>query len=144
MYCVAFWELHVSAMMIPEGSCCWLPWPNWLFNFYISFNSRALEKCQTLGRSHRDNSVDYIALDLMLLFTRWVMSDFSQLHGPQHARLPCLPPSPVISPNSWPLCQWHYLTISSSVVPFSFSLVFELHDLIPSYNISWVSVIYSH
>ena len=47
------------------------------------------------------------------------MSDSSQPHGPQHARLPCLSPSPEICPNSCPLHRWCHPTISSSVVLFS-------------------------
>ena len=40
-----------------------------------------------------------------------------QLHGLQHARLPCPSPSPGACSNS--LSQWCHPTISSSVVPFS-------------------------
>ena len=41
------------------------------------------------------------------------------LHGLQHTKLPGLSPSPGACPNSCPLSQWCYPTISSSVVPFS-------------------------
>ena len=47
------------------------------------------------------------------------MSDSLQLHGLQHARLPCLSPAPRAYSNSCPLCQWCHPTISTSVVPFS-------------------------
>ena len=40
-------------------------------------------------------------------------------HGLQHARLPCLSPTPGVYSNSFPLSWWCHLTISSSVVPFS-------------------------
>ena len=40
-------------------------------------------------------------------------------HGLQHARPSCPSPTPGIYPNSSPLSQWCYPTISSSVVPFS-------------------------
>ena len=40
-------------------------------------------------------------------------------HGLQHARLLCPPLSPRVCSNSCPLSKWCYLTISSSVVPFS-------------------------
>ena len=43
-------------------------------------------------------------------------------HGLQHFRLLCLPLFPRVCLNSGPLCQWCYLTISSSVAPFSFCL----------------------
>ena len=40
-------------------------------------------------------------------------------HGLQHARLPCLSPTPRVYSNSCPLSRWCHPTISSSVVPFS-------------------------
>ena len=42
-----------------------------------------------------------------------------QIHGLQHARLPCPSPSPRACSNSYPLSWWCHPTISSSVVPFS-------------------------
>ena len=47
------------------------------------------------------------------------MSDSLQPHGLQHARLPCLSPTPGACSNSCPSSQWCHPTISSSVVPFS-------------------------
>ena len=43
-------------------------------------------------------------------------------HGLQHARLPCLSPTPRACSNSYPLCWWCHPTISSSVIPLSFCL----------------------
>ena len=40
-------------------------------------------------------------------------------HESQHARPPCLSPSPGVHSNSCPLSQWCHPAISSSVVPFS-------------------------
>ena len=53
-----------------------------------------------------------------------VVSDSLQPYELQHARPPCLSPTPRAYPNSRPLSQWCYPTISSSVVPSppSFSL----------------------
>ena len=45
-----------------------------------------------------------------------------QLHGLQHARLPCPSPSPRVHSNSCPLSRWCHPTISFSVTPFSFCL----------------------
>ena len=42
-----------------------------------------------------------------------------QPHGLQHARLPCLSPTPGVHPNPCPLSLWCHPAISSSVVPFS-------------------------
>ena len=47
------------------------------------------------------------------------MSDSLQPHELQHARLPCLSPTPRVHSNPCPLSRWCHLTISSSVVPFS-------------------------
>ena len=41
-------------------------------------------------------------------------------HGLKHVSLLCTPDFPRICSDSWPLNQWCYLTISSSVIPFSF------------------------
>ena len=40
-------------------------------------------------------------------------------HGLQHTRLPCPSLSPGVCSDSCPLSWWRYLTISSSVAPFS-------------------------
>ena len=50
------------------------------------------------------------------------MSDPLQPHGMQHAKLPSPLSSPRVCSNSCPLSQWCYLTVSSSVAPFSSSL----------------------
>ena len=51
-------------------------------------------------------------------FSCSVVSDSSQPHGLQHARLLCLPPTPRACSNSCSSSQWCHPTISSSVVPF--------------------------
>ena len=51
-------------------------------------------------------------------FSCSVVSDSLRPHGLQHARLPCLSPSPRACSNSCPSSQWCHPTISSSVVPF--------------------------
>ena len=55
---------------------------------------------------------------LSSLFGRSVMPDSLQLHGLQHARLPCPSLSPGVCSNSCPSSRWCHPTISSSVVPF--------------------------
>ena len=50
------------------------------------------------------------------------MSDSLRPYGLQHTRLLCSPLSPGVCSNSYPLSQWCYLTMSSSVAPFSFCL----------------------
>ena len=55
----------------------------------------------------------------MLLFSHSITSDSLWPHGLQHARLPCLSPSPGVCSNSCPLSWWCLPTVSSSVTPFS-------------------------
>ena len=55
----------------------------------------------------------------ILLFSRSVVSDSSQPHGLQHARLLCPSLSPRACSNSWPSSQWCHPTISSSINLFS-------------------------
>ena len=52
-------------------------------------------------------------------FSHSVLSDSLQPHKPQHARPPCLSPTPGAYPNPCPLCRWCHPTISSYFVPFS-------------------------
>ena len=52
-------------------------------------------------------------------FNRSVMSDSLQPHGPQHARLPCPPPTPRACSNACPSSQWCHPNILSSVISFS-------------------------
>ena len=47
-------------------------------------------------------------------FSCSVVSDSLQPHGLQHARPPCLSPTPGVHSNSCPLSRWCHLTISSS------------------------------
>ena len=53
-------------------------------------------------------------------FSRSVVSDSLQPHGPQHTRphYPS-PPTPGVYSNSCPLSRWYHPAILSSVVPFS-------------------------
>ena len=66
----------------------------------------------------------YHVRSCMFLFSsvqlsRSVMFNSLRPHGMQHARLPCLSPTPRAYSNSRPSSQWCHLTISSSGVPFS-------------------------
>ena len=53
-------------------------------------------------------------------FCRSVLSDSLRPLEPQHARPPCLSPTPRIHPNPYPLSRWCHPTISSSVRPLLF------------------------
>ena len=62
-----------------------------------------------------------IAFEILstMLFSCSAVSYSLQPHGLQHARLPCLSPSPGVCSNSCPSSQWCHPTISSSVILFS-------------------------
>ena len=76
-----------------------------------------------------------IVANIIIQFSRSVVSNSSRSHGLQHARSPCPSLTPGVYSNSCPLSQWCHPTISSSVVPFSFCLHLSLHkDLF-----KWVS-----
>ena len=51
-------------------------------------------------------------------FIRSVMLDSLWPHESQHARPPCLSPTPGVHPNSCPLSQWCHQAISPSVILF--------------------------
>ena len=52
-------------------------------------------------------------------FSHSVVSDSLWPRELQHARPPCLSPTPGVHPNPCPLSRWCHPTISSSVIPFS-------------------------
>ena len=72
--------------------------------------SHEIKRCLLLGRKVMTNLVQ---------FSCSVMSDSLWPLGLQHARLPCLSPTPGAYSNSCPLRRCCHLTISSSVIPFS-------------------------
>ena len=63
----------------------------------------------------------YLSLSVWLIvqFSHSVVSNSSQPHGPQRARLTCPSPTPGIYINSSLLSRWCHPTTSSSVIPFS-------------------------
>ena len=65
------------------------------------------------------SSVKNVMGNLIVQFSRSIVSDSLQPHGMQQARLPCPSPTPRFYSNSSPLSWWCHPTISSSAVPFS-------------------------
>ena len=61
---------------------------------------------------------------LWIQFSHSVVSNSLQPHGPQHARLPCPSSTPGVYSNSCSFSRWCHPTISSSVIPFPFSIKF--------------------
>ena len=66
-------------------------------------------------RVHAQGSYDFVKYTVV---QSQVVSNSTQPHGLQHTRLSFLR----VCSSSWPLCQWLYLTIASSVISFSFCL----------------------
>ena len=94
-----------------------LPGESW----YISFLSRFL-----LLLKVNDDNQHWLIYQLNLWigrqftsvqFSHSVASDSLQPHGLQHARLPCLSPTPGACSNSWPLSRWCLPTILSLSSP---------------------------
>ena len=90
--------------------------PSWSLRFCIVY---------TLVTAHLKQDTENFQLHRAFLsvnsvqFSPSVMSDSLQLYRLQHARPPCLSPTPRVYPNSCPLSWWCHPTISSSVVPFT-------------------------
>ena len=67
----------------------------------------------------QDTPILKVSSALLFLFGCSAVSDSLQPHGLQHARLPCLSPTPRACLDPSPLGQRCHPTISSSVFPFS-------------------------
>ena len=87
------------------------------FNIYL-FRLGCLS-CNVWGIFGFHCSMQDIYLRHSVQFSHCLVSDSLQLHGLQHARLPCPSPAPGPCSNSCPLSRWCYPTILFSVVPFS-------------------------
>ena len=61
----------------------------------------------------------YLPPTVSVQFSCSVVSDSLRPHELQHARPSCPSPTPRVHPNPCSSSQWCYLTISSSLVPFS-------------------------
>ena len=72
----------------------------------ININEIKYGKIITIGESKL--KWELIKLLFQLQFSRSVVSDSLQLHGLQHARLPCPSPTPRACSNSCPLSWWCY------------------------------------
>ena len=71
-------------------------------------------------------------------FSRSVVSNSSQSHGPQCARPPCPSLTSRVYSNASPLSRWCHPTISSSVIPF-FSCL-QSFSASGSFPVSWLFV----
>ena len=68
-------------------------------------------------------------------FSRSVVSDSLRFYELQHARPPCLSPTPGVHSDSCPSSQWCHPVISSSVIPLS-----SCHQSLPHQSLfQWVN-----
>ena len=72
-----------------------------------------------LHKSLLFSTIFFMVFLLLVQFSRSVVSNSLRPHELQHARPPCLSPTPGIHPNSGALSRWCHPAISSSVIPFS-------------------------
>ena len=84
-------------------------------NIYLGF-PRVLG-CTNSMKKHTWKQIQLVGLTVQVSCS--LVSDSLWPHGLQHARLPCLSPTPRACSNSCPSSWWCHTTISSSVVPFS-------------------------
>ena len=113
---------HMPTHCIPSPSRCWTFHRNLvaktitgvvLILWWIRNN---LRKMSTYTHIHNTVSHPPVQLSSVQSFSR-VQLLWS--HGPQHARPPCLSPTPGVHPNPGPSSWWCHPAISSSVIPIS-------------------------
>ena len=104
--------LLLLLLLLLEGSGLLINLPkNWLSHFpYNSHSATSTESGNKICSYFQFSSVQ---------FSRSVMSDSLRPHEPQHARPPCLSPTPRVHSNSCPSSRWCHPAISFSVVPLS-------------------------
>ena len=106
----------IEIQVIPHGSEELISLPS----FHVSFTRFYEDKVRTLSYTHELGRSKGLNLkDGQFSSVSSVVSDSLQPQAPQHARPPCLSPTPRVYPNSCPSSQWCHLTISFSVIPFS-------------------------
>ena len=96
------------------------------FLSWIALNDNWLPKAKIVAIKKKIVII-YCMLIASVEFSHSVMSDSLQPHGLQHARLPCLSPTPGACSNSCPLSQWcmpsnhlilcHLLLLPPSISP---------------------------
>ena len=115
-----------------RGTCPWSPWSHkevdmtqQLSTHAVYFNEciMRLKACYSpWGHSVQHDQATENRGFSSLQFSCSVTSNSLQPHGPQHAKLPCLSPTPRACSNSCSSSWWCHPAISSSVVLFSFCL----------------------
>ena len=94
------------------------------------FQSRLFGKVFLLTSTSEDVLISIFVVELLSCI--WL----SVTHGLQHTRLLCPSVSLRVCPNSCPLSQWCYPTMSSSVAPFLFCP--QSFPISGSFPVSWL------
>ena len=118
------WFIHVEMMNISENAR-WDPRREaWAGNIHLWVSS--VWSLTLGGESDHLQRKYYVWMEKSVTKCRWsdqisrsVVSDSLQPHESQHARPPCLSPTPGVPWDSRPSSQWCHPAISSSVIPFS-------------------------
>ena len=91
-------------------------WASWIAGrWFTLWATRKAPKRKKKGINFPCNEIQ-----LLLFFSRPVVSDCLWPHGLQHTRHPCPSPSPRVCPSSCLLHQWYRPPVSSSDALFSF------------------------
>ena len=88
---------------------------NWTYISRVSCTGRWILYHWVIWEHNIVNQLSFSSVQ----FSHSVMSNSLQPHELQHARSPCLSPSPGVHSNSHPSSRWCHPAISSSVIPFS-------------------------
>ena len=123
------WSLHLTSGLEWQWSCSQVKclWENsgtswhgecWL-TLHVPHKIHLLQLWPWMWWYQKMSVWEMIDVFLSIQFSLSVMSDSLWPCGLQHARLPFPSPNPGALSNSCPLSWWCFLTISSSVVPFS-------------------------
>ena len=123
-----------------------------LTNIWQKSNFHYFIKNQTYGKKvlfllkHEWNRMFTVSLIQFssLHFRCSIVSDSLRPNGLQHARPPCLLPTPGVYPNSYPLSQWCHPIISSSVIPFSCLQSFPISCMVFSSESLITNLLISH
>ena len=99
----------------------------WIYPLYNRLSTN-LAKWNTLPPMKKSHAA---RIHYSAEFSHSVVSDSLQPHGLQHARLPCLLPTPRACSNSCPSSQWCHPTTSCSVIPFSCFQSFPASESFP-------------
>ena len=106
--------IHIHVSFLPQT-----PFPSRLPELRLFLYLKIFESVQVPYAFYWINSWIICNKACSVQLNHSVVSDSLQPHQSQHARPPCLSPTPGVYSNSCPLSQWCHPTMSSSVIPFS-------------------------